>query len=78
MERELKKDGSDAHWCDTCKSELATKAVTDAVEQQDGSWLESAPRRGCDRHPVFSMVHFRDGASCQFTEYEQYVEGKIQ
>ena len=74
MERELKADGSDSRWCDTCKCELVATEVTDAIEQADGTWKESEPRRGCLQHPVASMVRFKNGAFTTFAEYQRYAE----
>ncbi|HZQ25263.1 MAG TPA: hypothetical protein VFA89_20920 [Terriglobales bacterium] len=73
-ERILKTDGSDSRWCDQCKCELAATEVTDAIEQADGTWQESAPRRGCLKHPVVSMVRFRNGAVTTFEEYKRHSE----
>ncbi len=68
-ERILKKDGSDARWCDTCKCELAASECTDAWQMPDGSWEYRGLKRGCLKHPVTQMVHLADGRVMTFEEY---------
>ena len=69
-ERDLNPDGSDARWCDECKTELATNECTDALESAEGTWSQSAPRRGCQIHSVQPMIHFADGRVMSFAAYQ--------
>ena len=69
-ERILKKDGSDAKWCGTCRTELAASECSDAWELPDGKWEERGPRRGCLQHPVEPMVHFKNGDAVPFAQYQ--------
>ena len=61
-------DLKDAHLCGNCE-ELATHSVTDAEQQADSSWQESAPRYGCANHPVVAVVKLLDGPEIPFDEY---------
>ena len=72
-ERFLKKDGSDAHWCSTCKTQLAQTSCQDAVEVPSTTefreWKSSEPRYGCQQHPVKPFVILLDGRKMSFEEY---------
>lgn len=68
--RELK-GWSDSNVCSTCETPtLATHSTTDSQQQADGSFEETAPRHGCDKHPVAPMVLLLDGSKISFAQYE--------
>ncbi len=72
MERELKRDGSNAHWCDVCKTDLAATSCVDALEMKvkDGTeWVQMPPRYGCLKHPVSPTVTFADGKKITWADY---------
>lgn len=83
MERNIR-TWKQAHTCPTCKTDpkkisenkedqLASHSVTDCRQMNDGTWVETDPRYGCNDHPVVSMVHLKDGTSLPYSEYAAMV-----